>query len=236
MSAALIQPAAWTPTSKKSNPKGFWSSLGSAVLIELALVGLALGWVIMHPREETVQVMPLVMAMLEAPKEVQAPPPPPKPLKVPEIQPKVKAVIPLAPVSPAVPEVRPPDEPAPPVVAKPTAFSAPAPLPQAPAAAPVMPPAPVVDPALAYNVKLAAAVQAAFVVPGPAAALGFKGRARVEFHLRDGVVSNAKIIQASGLGAVDRAALKAVEMASFPAPPATLVGKEGVYQIWVACY
>ena len=89
---------------------------------------------------------------------------------------------------------------------------------------------------MAYNVKLAAAVQAAFVVPGPAAALGFKGRARVEFHLRDGVVSNAKIIQGSGLGAVDRAALKAVEMASFPVPPTALVGKEGVYQIWVACY
>jgi protein TonB len=220
------------PISKKSNPKGIWSSLGSALLIELALVGVAVGWVIMHPHEEIAQVMPLVMSMLDAPKEVQ--PPPPKPTKVPEIQPKVKAVVP---VSPAVPEVRPPEEPAPPVVAKPTAFSAPAPLLQPPAAAPVMPPpAPVVDPTLAYNVKLAAAVQAAFVLPGPAAALGFKGRARVEFHLRDGVVSNAKIIQASGLGAVDRAALKAVEVASFPVPPPTLVGKEGVYQIWVACY
>jgi len=219
------------PTSKKSNPKGIWSSLGSALLIELALVGVAVGWVIMRPHEEIVQVMPLVMSMLDAPKEAQ--PPPPKPTKVPEIQPKVKAVVP---VLPAVPEVRPPEEPAPPVVAKPTAFSAPAPLPQVPAAAPVNPPAPVVDPSLAYNVKLAAAVQAAFVVPGPAAALGFKGRARVEFHLRDGVVSNAKIVQASGLGAADRAALKAVEMASFPAPPPSLLGKEGVYQIWVACY
>jgi len=231
LSFAVNHPTAWMPTSKKSNPKGIWSSLGSALLIELALVGVAVGWVIMRPHEEIVQVMPLVMSMLDAPKEAQ--PPPPKPTKVPEIQPKVKAVVP---VLPAVPEVRPPEEPAPPVVAKPTAFSAPAPLPQVPAAAPVNPPAPVVDPALAYNVKLAAAVQAAFVVPGPAAALGFKGRARVEFHLRDGVVSNAKIVQASGLGAADRAALKAVEMASFPAPPPSLLGKEGVYQIWVACY
>ena len=231
MSFAVNQPSAWMPTSKKSNPKGIWSSLGSALLIELALVGVAVGWVIMHPHEEIVQVMPLVMSMLDAPKEVQ--PPPLKPTKVPEMQPKVKDVVPVLPV---LPEVKPPEEPAPPVVAKPTVFSAPAPLPQPPAAAPVMPPAPVVDPALAYNVKLAAAVQAAFVVPGPAAALGFKGRARVEFHLRDGVVSNAKIIQASGLGVVDRAALKAVEVASFPVPPTALVGKEGVYQIWVACY
>ena len=230
----MNQPTAWMPSSKKSNPKGIWSSLGSALLIELALVGLAVGWVIMHPHEEIVQVMPLVMSMLDAPKEVLAPPT--KPPKVQEIQPKVKAAVAVVPALPAVPEVRPPEEPAPPVVAKPTAFSAPAPLPQPPAAAPVNTPAPAVDPALAYNVKLAAAVQAAFVVPGPAAALGFKGRARVEFHLRDGIVSNAKIIQASGLGAVDRAALKAVEMASFPVPPPALVGKEGVYQIWVACY
>jgi TonB family protein len=89
---------------------------------------------------------------------------------------------------------------------------------------------------LAYNVKLAAAVQSAFVVPGPASALGFKGRARVEFHLKDGVVGQVKIIQVSGLGAVDRAAIKAVETAVFPAPPAALAGKEGVYQIWVACF
>jgi protein TonB len=95
---------------------------------------------------------------------------------------------------------------------------------------------PTVDPAIAYNSKLTAAVQAAFVMPAPAIALGFKGRARVEFHLRDGLASNAKIIQPSGLGAVDRAALKAVEAAAFPAPPAALAGKEGVYQIWVACY
>jgi len=73
------------------------------------------------------------------------------------------------------------------------------------------------------------------VVPGPALALGFKGRARLEFHLRDGVASNVKIIQPSGLGAVDRAALKAVEAAAFPSPPPALAGKDGVYQIWVAC-
>ena len=70
----MNQPSAWMPTSKKSNPKGIWSSLGSALLIELALVGVVVGWVIMHPHEEIVQVMPLVMSMLDAPKEVQPPP------------------------------------------------------------------------------------------------------------------------------------------------------------------
>lgn len=92
------------------------------------------------------------------------------------------------------------------------------------------------DPTLAYNVKLAAAVQAAFDVPGSAKALSFKGRARMEFSLHDGKVSAIRVLQSSGLSAVDRAAIKAVESASYPAPPAALQNKEGVYQIWVACY
>jgi TonB family protein len=205
----------------------------SALAIELGIVGLVIVWVMMHPPEEIQQVIPLVMSLMEAPKETQ--PEPPKPQKIPEVMPKLKAP-PQAQVAQVVPEVKPADEPPPPVLAKPNAFSAPPPPVQPAAAAPVNPPPPVVDPAIAYNQKLSAAVQAAFVVPGPATALNFKGRARVEFHLKDGVVSNLKIIQASGLGAVDRAAMKAVEAAVFPAPPASLVGKEGVYQIWVACY
>jgi protein TonB len=177
------------------------------------------------------------MSMLQEPKvdkPLQPKPPEVKPLPVPA---KV-ALAPPKPQTPVTPEVRPVQDIAHPVVAQPTAFSSPvvAAAPSPPLPAVVSPPAPVVDPALAYNFKLAAAVQAAFVVPGPASALGFKGRARVEFHLRDGVASNAKVIQPSGLGAVDRAAIKAVEAAAFPPPPPALAGKDGVYQIWVACY
>lgn len=101
---------------------------------------------------------------------------------------------------------------------------------------PVAQPAvPVLDPTIAYNAKLAAAVQAAFEVPATAAALNFKGRTRVEFNLLDGVVSAIRVVQASGLGATDRAAIKAVQTASFPPPPQALQGKSGTYQIWVAC-
>jgi protein TonB len=95
---------------------------------------------------------------------------------------------------------------------------------------------PAVDPALAYNIKLAAAVQAAFEVPGSAKALGFKGKARVEFSLRNGAASSIRIVQSSGLSAVDRAAVTAVQVASFPPPPSALQNKEGLYQIWVACF
>ena len=228
----------WVPTSKKQ-AQGLWASLGPALLIELALVGGALVWVVMHPPEELQEVIPLVMSMIEEPKVDKPLPPKPPEVKPPPVP--VAKVVPVLktpmPPAPAPAEVRPAEEPAPPVVAKTTAFSTPvAATPPPPAPVVASPPQPTVDPAIAYNSKLNAAVQAAFVVPAPASALGFKGRARVEFHLRDGVASNAKIIQPSGLGAVDRAALKAVEVAAFPAPPAALAGKEGVYQIWVACF
>lgn len=234
MSSSPQAYTAWTPTSKRAGPKGFWASALSALAIELGVVALVVVWVIMHPPEDMPQIIPLVMSMMDAPdKSLPKPPKPPEPPKAPVVVPKTKTMPPVAQVSP---EVRPVDEPAPPVLAKPNAFSAPPPQVQPAAVAPALPVPQVVDPAVAYNLKLAAAVQSAFVVPGPAAALGFKGRARVEFHLKDGVVSNAKILQASGLGAVDRAALKAVEVAVFPVPPAALLGKEGVYQIWVACF
>ncbi len=93
----------------------------------------------------------------------------------------------------------------------------------------------IVDPALAYNATLTMAVQATFRVPAIAASLGFKGRARIEFKLQDGRVSAIALIQSSTLAAVDRAALKAVSDAVYPAPPAALAGVMRTYQIWVEC-
>lgn len=225
------------PKSQKNPPKGVWTSLGSALLIELGLVGAVMVWVLLHPPQELEQVIPLVMSMLEEPKVENPLPPKPPEVKPPPV-PLKAAPAPAKPQAVVTPEVRAVPEVTPPVVAQATAFSTPvaASAPALPPPAPVSPPAPAVDVALAYNLKLAAAVQAAFVVPGPASALGFKGRARIEFHLRDGVASNAKIIQSSGLGAVDRAALKAVEAAAYPSPPPALAGKDGFYQIWVACF
>jgi periplasmic protein TonB len=108
--------------------------------------------------------------------------------------------------------------------------------PVAPSAAPT--PAIVsLDPGLlaAYNQKLTAAVQAAFHAPSVASDMGFKGRVRIEFTLRDGVVTNVRVDVPSGLTAVDRAAVHAVQVANYPIPPQALIGKNGTYQIWVAC-
>jgi periplasmic protein TonB len=211
-----------------------WQSLAVALGLESLLIVGTFIWAGQHTSPIDREVIPLTLEMAEVPVPEKKPAPPevPKTEPTPKIQPKSAPTPPSA----AAPKVQTVlnDTPAPAATkAEPpgtTTPSAPAPAVAAPAA-----PA-AVDPALAYNIKLAAAVQAAFEVPGSAKALSFKGRARMEFSLHDGKVSAIRVLQSSGLSAVDRAATKAVEMASYPLPPAGLQNKEGVYQIWVACY
>ncbi len=196
-----------------------------------------MAWLAAHtpPLPEVVvplSIESLVTPAIEKPREPEKVKPPPV---VPPVKPLVRAVTPTPPApvpTPVVAAMTPPLSPAPSPIAAPTAPAAP--VATAAPAVPVVPPtANVVDPSLAYNAKLTAAAQAAFEVPGAVTALGFKGRARVEFNLRDAVASAVHIVQSSGLGAMDRAALKAVQNAVFPQPPASLQGKELRYQIWV---
>ena len=106
---------------------------------------------------------------------------------------------------------------------------------------PVPPPAPLpqavktdnAKPSAEYAAKVHAAVQAAHYYPPAAAALHYSGRVRVEFHLRDKIPSESRILVASGLGIIDRAALQAVQNAQYPTPPAELVGIDLIYQVWV---
>jgi protein TonB len=207
-----------------------WQSLAMALGVESVLMVGVMGWAFQHLPAVPTEVIPLSIEVLmeKPPEKLAAREPPPK-IKTPPSPQSVS---------------RPQTETPPPLAQQPTVSESHAVQQQltkeavpatAPAHAP-QPVAPAVDPALAYNVKLAAAVQAAFEVPGSAKALSFKGKARVEFHLHDGVASAIRVIQSSGLGAVDRAAMKAVEVAKFPLPPAELKNKESTYQIWVACF
>lgn len=174
------------------------------------------------------------------------PTPPPKERRPPPRRRPVTVVVPRV-IPRDVVRVQPPvqqtvTEPrvkAPDATAAPAAVATPEPAaPNTPVAVVPVPPqaiATAIDPAMiaAYNSKLNAAVQAAFRVPAAAADIGFKGRVRVEFALRDGVVSDIRILQPSGLSMVDRAAITAVESAKYPLPPQVLQGKNGTYQIWV---
>ncbi len=223
----------------------------------LAIEGLLVAGLIVGVLSQRTAPPPPVIQLTVAPPDVPPAPrpePPPKPLPVPKVPPPPvpKPSLPRQDVPPPPHDaLPPPPQQTPPPPAPPAPVAAPSPTaepvakavesakPVVQAAPRVEPPPPPVDNAevvLTYNGRLTAAVQAAFVVPSMARQLGFRGRARVEFHLRDGTVSGARIVQSSTLQAVDRAALQAVESASYPAPPAALIGKDGVYQIWVACF
>lgn len=220
-----------------------WQAFGLALLIELVALLCALIWMTKATAPVVQPVVPISIDLLkpDAPPEPeirqQAAPPKPEPHL-----PALQAVLPVprvvqpAMASPQAPAVVAPSETV--VVAAVASQSNPsssAVLANQPVSA-ATPPLAIVDPAPAYNAKLAAAVQAAFELPAVASALNFKGRTRIEFALHDGLASTIRVIVSSGLGAVDRAAVKAVQAAVFPSPPAALQGKEGGYQIWVACF
>ncbi len=212
-----------------------WQSFAVAFGLESLLIVGTLLWAGQHITPIEREVIPLTLEMAVAPLLEKKPAlaEPPKLKTTPTPKPQVNTNPP--PVSAAAPKVQTVSNDASvQAVTKTEPTATTAPSTPAAAASPATPALP--DPALAYNVKLAAAVQAAFEVPGTAKALSFKGRARMEFSLHDGKVSAIRVLQTSGLSAVDRAATKAVETASYPLPPAGLQNKDGVYQIWVACY
>ena len=157
----------------------------------------------------------------------EAPPPPPlvkPPPAPPKARPQTQPTLPPPPLAtPFIP---------PPVVETPSAFTEPVkpapPPPPAPAA-----PSGKVDPNLEYAAKVRAAVQAAVYYPPAAAALRFSGRVRLEFTLKDAAASGARVLIASGIGLIDRAALQAVQAAAYPPPPPSMQGREESYQVWV---
>jgi TonB family protein len=106
-----------------------------------------------------------------------------------------------------------------------------------PVAAPVAPPPPPAAsaaPSTEYIAKVRAAVQGAFEYPMAAKAEDFKGRARVAFTLKDTRPGNARIMIGSGMSIVDKAALRAVEGASYPPAPEALSHVEQAFEVWVS--
>jgi periplasmic protein TonB len=261
---AFAMTAFTMPATAKASAQGRqFKAFLSALSLEVLLIGAGLLWLTMHPSQPIDVIVPLTievtptaepeklaepeMAKLPPPQQLPTPTapalkPPPvlqtKPMPVAAVTP---ASTPATPVAMAKPLPAPSPAPAPalnsvpePSVNLPTAAATPT-VATASVSTPTPASPPSIDPSPAYNAKLASAVQAVFEVPAAAAELNFKGRARVEFNLRDGVVSKVRIVQTSGLGVADRAAVKAVQAAVYPAPPPPLQGKEATYQIWVAC-
>ena len=78
-----------------------------------------------------------------------------------------------------------------------------------------------------------AAVQAAVVYPASARMAHVVGKTKVAFSYRDGQVSNPSVVVSSGSSMLDAAARRAVEAASYPAPPAGFAGKVLQFEVWV---
>ena len=84
-----------------------------------------------------------------------------------------------------------------------------------------------------FRDEVRAAVQAAVIYPMAARMAHVTGRAQVEFDYLDGVPSDARITVSSGNDLLDRAALAAVRMASYPRPAQEFAGKKLNFVVWV---
>ena len=216
-----------TPVS--ATPVRPWRALGWAALLELLLIAGMVVWVQAHPPAD--KPVPIALTLEMPAPAVEKLPRPPEPLPTPPQAvttrapaPRLVATVPAPAPAPATPT---PAEPAPAsVVEAPQAFTAPPPQPPAPAA-------PAADHHAEYAALVKGAVQSAVVYPPGAVALNFRGRARIEFRLRDSVPSQVRLLASSGLGMADRAALQSALLASYPAPPAALQGRDETYQVWV---
>ena len=154
-------------------------------------------------------------------------PPPPKEAPRPKIKPVPQVVHPRPLPTPAPPPIR--------HIATPTVEDSPVALPAPPP--PPAQPIPQLDRTAEreaeFASKVKAAIQAAVVYPAAARNMGYRGKARVEFTLRDGVPHQAHIIQGSGIGMIDNAALAAVANARYPMTPESIKGKDIPYQVTV---
>jgi len=214
-----------------------WQAFGAALSLEmLALAGL-LTWWALQPAKPALQMLQLeIEAPSPAPEPPAAVPPPPTP--APPTPPQVVRPRTPPPVAPAPKQPAPPVQVAPatpePVVTpvSPAETASPTPEP-APVAAPTPAPAAPPGPSSEYIAKVRAAVQAAFVYPPAAAALGIPRRTRVAFTLHGVVPTGARVLIGSGMGLMDRAALQSVQAASYPPPPPEMKGTDANFEVWV---
>ena len=204
-----------------------WSSLGMAFALEALVVASLLLWLAFRELPPRIVALPIEIEntpKIDQPEPPKVQPPLPKP---PKIEPKPIKEPPKVQLPMPVPEpiVQAPS------VATPNAFTQVATPPAPP------PPPPVeskpMGPSDEYIAKVRAAVQAAFAYPMAAAEMGLHGRARVGFNLRNTSASDVKIINGSGLGLIDRAALAAVQKAAYPTPPTEQKDRTNYCEVWI---
>ena len=245
MSTGLATPALPRARVARSGWRANWQAFGAALSLETLALGALLTWWALQPAKPALHTLQL---------EIEAPSPAPQPSLA---APQPPAPTPQPPVpAPPPPQVAPPRTPppvarprtTPPVVPARPAPAQAAPAPPEPAVASASPteaaePAPVAAPAPAsaappgpsseYIAKVRAAVQAAFVYPPAAAALGIPRRTRVAFTLHGVTPAGARVLVGSGMAMMDRAALQSVQAATYPAPPPEMKEVDASFEVWV---
>ncbi|MDD5375168.1 MAG: energy transducer TonB [Acidithiobacillus sp.] len=219
----------------------FKYAVGGAVVVEVLLV-LGLIWYghitppvkAVKPKEHVIAVQ-MVTLPQPSPKVVPKPlskPVPPKPVvhhvPPPPPRPHPKVVIPPKPA---------PTPPAPPV----KQVTPPKPVPPMPAPKPVVTPPPAPPPMSAqqtasmmgrYVGMVRPIIQQSLRVPTELRAMGLSGKATVEFEISpSGQLLWVKIIKPSPLGAVNRAALAAIQKGGFPPFLKKMPKQNTVFQI-----
>ena len=218
----------------------FKYAVGGAVVVEALLV-LGLIWYghsmppvkAVKPKEHVIAVQ-MVTLPQPSPKVVPKPlpkPVPPKPVvhhvPPPPPRPHPKVVIPPKPAStppaPPVKQVTPP---------KPVPMPAPKPVVTPPPAPPPMSAQQTASMMGRYVGMVRPIIQQSLRVPAELRAMGLSGKATVEFEISpSGQLLWAKIIKPSPLGAVNRAALAAIQKGGFPPFLKKMPKQNTVFQI-----
>lgn len=207
-------------------------STALALGIEALALG-ALAWFLSRPPAPPPPPAPVEITLAQ-PKpvpKVVPPKPQPKPKPVPRHIPRPRphpVVHPKPLPPPPLPRIQPP--PAPVAAARPAMPVTPPPAP------PPQPKAPKPDSAAVkatFESLLREAIQDAVQYPEAARLMHLEGRVLVSFHFLDGQVSQVRVVTSSTMPPLDRAALRAVRAAPYPATPAVLAGHLMDFTIWV---
>ncbi len=198
-------------------------ALTKSALAALAIEALMIAALLLIATKKPAKAEPPEPAvMLSFPEPVKPETPPQKKPEPPKPQ-QHKAM-------PAKPREQP--DPVPQIVEpKPAAEASPVTLPSKPVEPPRSAPPATVSESFKGAVK--AAVQAAMVYPASARMAHVSGKTKVAFSYQDGHVSNLSVVTSSGSSMLDAAAKRAVEAASYPAPPADFSGKPLQFEVWV---
>ncbi len=201
-------------------------ALTKSALAALAIEGLMVVGLLVAAAKQPAKAQPAEpMVMLTFPSPVEQPETPPpekeKPVELPKPVPQKTS-------QPKPSEVKEPD---PPQIAEPSPIAEATPV--------SLPSKPVETPKAAPNVSdsfkgaVRAAVQSAVVYPAAARLTHVTGKTEVSFSYQDGRVSNLSVLISSGFNMLDAAALRAVEAATYPVPPAEFAGKILQFEVWV---